>query len=271
MQIIMSLEYNILLILISSSKLNLKYIQSVIGVDIKKILLILLIIGLTGFSVYNEEYGSKEIHISDFTVFEPLDSPKILYNADYGSVIMGGPYGNRDSDVKVAYIVGVHPLEHNSHKALLEAIICRENTLKHCYYIYLVKVTRNASDYNEGRINGQLLANEYAVPDIMDKNITLVIDVHSNRGFYKEKRFVSVPVNDGSSESIAFQIINKISWLVFYIPPTEKGPTSGPYITVPLIKSGTPAMVYETYMYEPYETTLEHANDLICAVDELRF
>jgi hypothetical protein len=238
-------------------------------VDTKQIPLILLIIGLAVFSVYNWEYSSKEIQISDFTTFEPFLSPQTLFSTDYGSVIRVGPYGNRDSDIKVAYIVGVHPLEYNSHKALLEVIISRENALKHCYYIYMIKVTRNASDYNNGRINGQLLANEYAVPDMIDKNIDLVIDVHSNRGFYKEKRFISVPVNDYPSESVAFLIINKISWLVFFIPPDEKGPTSGPYVTIPLIKSGIPAMVYETYMYESYETTLEHTNDLISAVDEL--
>ncbi len=237
--------------------------------DTNKILLIILIIGLAGLSVYNGEYGSKDIQSSDFLEFEPQSYPTILCSTDYGYVLRGGPYGNRNSDVKVAYIVGVHPMEFNSHLAIFEVMLNRENSLKYCYYIYIVKVTRNAQDYNDGRINGQLLTYEYAVPDIMAKKFSLVVDVHSNRGYYKEKQFLAVPVNDKISESIAFQIINKISWLGFYIPPAEKGPTSGPYVTIPLIKSGIPALVYETYMYEPYETTLEHANDLIDAVDKL--
>ena len=237
--------------------------------DRNLIFVILLIIGLIGFSVYNGENSSKELQISDFFKFEPSSYTQTLGNTDYGHVIRGGPYGNKDSDVKIAYIVGVHPLEYKSHMAILEALLTHENSFKYSYYIYVVKVTRNASDYNDGRINGQLLAYKYAVPDIVAKKFNLVIDVHSNRGNYKEKRFFDVPLNDKISKNIAFQIINKISWAVFYIPPLEKGPTSGPYVIYPLINSGIHTMVYETYMYEPYKTTLIHANDLIEAVNQL--
>jgi hypothetical protein len=97
----------------------------------------------------------------------------------------------------------------------------------------------------------------------------LVIDVHSNRGLYKENRFLDVPVKDKISEDIAYQIINKISWITFYIPPIENEPTSGQYVIIPLIKSGIPTIVYETYMYESYETTMKHADDLIDAIDHL--
>ncbi len=235
----------------------------------KQAFLIVLMIVLIVFSVYTVEYNSNKSQISDFQLFEPLTNVKVMGGTDYGYVLRGGPYGNRDSAVKVAYVLGVHPLEFNSHKAILEVIFNRENSLKYCYYIYMVKVTRNASDYNYGRINGQLLASQYAVPDMMAKKFNLIVDVHSNRGFYLEKRFIAVPVKDKTSESIVYLLLNKISWLVFYVPPAEKGPTSGPYVTVPLIKSGVPAIVYETYMYEPYETTLYHANEFISAIDGL--
>lgn len=233
---------------------------------INKILIILLFV-IIGFSVYLAEYAPKvnPIHESSY---EPIKSPKILGSTDYGYVVRVGPYGNKSSQVKVAYIIGVHPLEYISHWAILLEMFSHENSLKYCYYIYMIKVTRNASDYDDGRINGQLLAYNFVLPDIMNKNMHLVVDIHSNRGVYKEKRFISIPVNDKISESIAFQIINKVSWLVFYVPPTEKGPTSGPYVTIPLIKSGIPSFVYETYMYEPYETTKKHADDFINAVDQ---
>lgn len=232
---------------------------------INKILILLLFL-IIGFSVYLAEYALQDSQLQE-SLYQPIESPQLLGSTDYGYVVRGGPYGNKSSQVKVAYIIGVHPMEYNSHKAILLAMFSHENSLKYSYYIYMIKVTKNASDYNEGRINGQLLAYNYILPDIMKKNMHLVVDVHSNRGVYKEKRFISIPVNDKISESIAFQIINKVSWLVFYIPPAEKGPTSGPYVTIPLIKSGIPSFVYETYMYEPFEITIKHAEDFINALD----
>jgi hypothetical protein len=235
----------------------------------KQTILIILIILLIVFSVYNEYNNSTESQISNFQLVESFTNVQVMGSTDYGYVLRGGPYGNSDSPVKIAYIVGVHPMELNSHKAILEAILNRENSFKSCYYIYMVKVTSNATDYNNGRINGQLLASKFAVPDIISKNFSLAVDIHSNRGLYREKRFIAVPVNDQAPESIADKIINKISWLVFYAPPAEKDPTSGPYVTIPLIKSGVPAIVYETYMYETYETTLSHANEFVNAVDAM--
>ena len=230
--------------------------------------MILLIIVLAGFSVSIGEHNLN-VKISDIFKSEPSSYTQTLGNTDYGYVIRGGPYGNKDSDVKIAYIIGVHPLEIKSHEAILDVLLSNQNSLKYSYYIYIIKVTRNASDYNNGRINGQLLAYKYAVPDIAAKKFNLVLDVHSNVGDYKEKRFLDVPVNDKTSKDLAFQILNKISWANFYIPPAEEGPTSGPYVILPLIHSGIPTIVYETYRYEPYKITLEHANQLIEAVDHL--
>jgi hypothetical protein len=237
--------------------------------DGERIFLIILIIGLAGFSVYIGEHNSNAVQISDVFELEPSSYPQILGNTDYGYVIRGGPYGNKDSEVKIAYIIGVHPLEFKSHEAILDVLLNNQHSLKYSYYIYMIKVTRDASDYNNGRINGQLLAYEYAFPDIEAKKFNLVVDVHSNIGDYKEKRFLDVPVNDNISKDLAYKILNKISWASFYIPPAEKGPSSGPYVILPLIHYGIPTIVYETYRYEPYKLTLEHANQLIEAVDRL--
>lgn len=73
------------------------------------------------------------------------------------------------SSVKIAYIVGVHPIEWASHQAIMEAIEAYDNSLAHCYYIYKVSVTKDASNYEKGRMNGQLLANMFAVPEIKVK------------------------------------------------------------------------------------------------------
>jgi hypothetical protein len=236
--------------------------------QMKNLFLLLLILGIMGTSLFiNQNVGG--VDISQITNFKPLESPVILGKTDYGYVERGGPYGNTSSPVKVAYITGVHPLEFDAHDAILEAVINNDNSLKYCYYIYKVHVTQDAADYNKGRINGQKLAYNYVVPDIKSHKFDLAVDVHSNRGVYKDKIFVDVPANDKISRKYAFEIAEKISWLTFYVPPPEKGPTSGAYVTLPLINSGIPTFVYETYMYEPYNITLEHAVEFVQNLDKI--
>ncbi|MGC9517320.1 MAG: hypothetical protein ACP5C3_06460 [Methanomicrobiales archaeon] len=187
----------------------------------------------------------------------------------YGAVLKDGPYGNTSSDVKIAYIIGVHPLESKAHHAVLETIKNEDKSLKYNYYIYRVIVTKDKVDYNKGRMNGQILASLYSVPDIKRSDYDLAVDVHSNRGFYKEKLFIFSPVKSTKSERIARKIKDKISWLTYYVPPLLPEPTSGPYVTVPLINSGTNAVVYEVYEYDSYSTILNYAKDFIINVDQL--
>ncbi len=78
---------------------------------------------------------------------------EVLGSTSYGQVVREGPYGNTSSNVKIAYIVGVHPLESQAHQAMVESITSHNNTLKYRYYIYKVNVTENADNYNIGRMN----------------------------------------------------------------------------------------------------------------------
>jgi len=186
----------------------------------------------------------------------------------YGNVVVSGPYGNLMSSVKIAYIVGVHPIEWASHQAIMEAIEAYDNSLAHCYYIYKVSVTKDASNYEKGRMNGQLLANMFAVPEIKVKKYNMAIDIHSNVGNWAQTRFVFSPISGGSSEFLAWVIKNRIGWLSYFSPPSQ---TSPQYVTIPLIQGGIPAILYETYTYEPYDVTRSHANDFVSVVDGLVF
>nr|WP_279383448.1 hypothetical protein [Methanobacterium formicicum] len=40
-------------------------------------------------------------------------------------------------------------------------------------------------------------------------------------------------------------------------------------MTIPIINSGTPAMVYETYTYASFNETLDHATEFLRTVDGL--
>jgi len=231
-----------------------------------------VLVALLGSMVINQQYAqntNQNVQIKTPSVLEP----EILGNTSKGTVTKSGPYGNLNSNRKIAIIVGVHPIEANSHRAMVASILILSESLNSSYYIYKINVAKDASSYNKGRMNGQLLANKYAVPDIKKNHFQLVIDVHSNRGKYagyKKNRFLSVPVKSKKSKLIASKIITKAPWLVYYIPPSGKGPKSPRYVTIPLIKSGTPAIVYETYTYDTYKIMVKHASKFIRAVDTIK-
>ncbi|MGI6483449.1 MAG: pseudomurein-binding repeat-containing protein [Methanobacterium sp.] len=195
-------------------------------------------------------------------------SVTFLGSTSYGKVVKIGPFGNRDSATKIAYIIGVHPLESSPHKALLQSIKELDTSLKYCYYVYQVTVTKDAGNYAKGRMNGQLLAKYLVVPDILRKKYTLTVDVHNNVGNWAKTRFIFSPVSGTKAETIARTIKSKISWLSYFYPPN---PTSLQYVTIPLIKGGVPAVVFEVYYYSPYATVYKEVKQLVGVVDSLSY
>ncbi|WP_281774333.1 hypothetical protein, partial [Methanobacterium formicicum] len=210
----------------------------------------------------------KNQHLPESIYVKTWKTARTIGTTSYGNVVVLGAYGNLVSSVKIAYIVGVHPIEWASHQALIEAIEAYDNSLAYCYYIYKVSVTKDASNYEKGRMNGQLLANMFAVPEIKAKKYNMAIDIHSNVGNWAQNRFVFSPISGGSSESLAWTIKNRIGWLSYFFPPSQ---TSPQYVTIPLIQGGIPAIIYETYTYESYDVTRSHANDFVSVVDGLVF
>ncbi|CEL24640.1 hypothetical protein [Methanobacterium formicicum] len=210
----------------------------------------------------------KNQHLPESIYVKTWKTARTIGTTNYGNVVVLGAYGNLVSSVKIAYIVGVHPIESASHQALIEAIEAYDNSLAYCYYIYKVSVTKDASNYEKGRMNGQLLANMFAVPEIKAKKYNMAIDIHSNVGNWAQNRFVFSPISGGSSESLAWTIKNRIEWLSYFFPPSQ---TSPQYVTIPLIQGGIPAIIYETYTYESYDVTRSHANDFVSVVDGLAF
>ncbi|MBO6274397.1 MAG: adhesin, partial [Methanobrevibacter sp.] len=91
---------------------------------------------------------------------------KLLGKNDLGSVYIHGPFGNLDSNIKIAYLIGMHPLESKSHRALFEELTSCEN-LNYCYYLYNIEVDNPESE-SEGRLEGQLLAQEFVKDEIIN-------------------------------------------------------------------------------------------------------
>ncbi|KZX14747.1 hypothetical protein [Methanobrevibacter filiformis] len=214
-------------------------------------------------------YSSNPNYLEKKTVLN-----KTRLGSNYkGNVELVESFGNQSSDKKIAFIIGVHPREYPAHTALYETIKSKADALNYSYSVYIINVTDNPMDYEQGRLNGQLLASEFAVPDISSKNYSLVVDIHAtigtdNGNLYEETNFIFVPVDDYGSLNISEKIIKNIPELVYYFPYPQSSPS---YVTVPIIQNGTSAIVYETYKHDPRKTILSHMDKLISTIDEINF
>ena len=245
----------------------------------KKLLILILII-LVGFAIIyitNPNLIPEPIKtptdnvITDFNIFlanQGSDESIIkLGSNSLGYVTLEGPYGNESSQVTVAYIIGQHPRESQAHDALESYIKEHSNTLNYKYYIYKVHVTENQNDFSQGRMNGQLLAQEFIIPDVNNRNFHLVIDIHSSNAFSYPEPYLFTPGSGGTSLSYAQKIVSQNNeWLAYYEPPEY---TSPKYSTQPIKDNGTPAIVFEAYG-EPGLSVEQQIAKLVETVDKLK-
>lgn len=181
---------------------------------------------------------------------------------------IGNPNGER-----IAYVVGVHPLEHLTHETMIK-ILPNMTGLNKCYDLYIINVTEDVGYYgdgldnyeNPGRQNGQNLAYKYVYPEIVNGKYKMAIDVHSNIGAYDYKTFVFSPLKEGDGAEYAQMVAEKCGDIAFYSPDST---TSGPYLTIPLNENGVPAFYFEEYSFAPQDVKDAHIIELINAVDSL--
>lgn len=191
---------------------------------------------------------------------------EVIGSDELGTVERMGPYGNPYSPIRIAIITGVHPLEGDAHSAMIQAVEENSDRLRYMYVIYHVNVTRDPPDYERGRMAGQVLAGRYVVPDVSAGDYALAVDVHSNRGNYAVRRFVFTPLPEERSRGIAMELSSRISWLSYHFPESQTSPA---YVTEPLIRNGTPAILYENYMYQDPSRTLEDAREFLMTLDSI--
>ena len=191
-----------------------------------------------------------------------------------GSVEVIKNIGNPNSSKRIAYVVGLHPLEYQTHRTLVNLLPNMTN-LRYCYDVYIVNVTKDvgyygdgSSDDSPGRQNGQNLAYKYVYPQIVNGDYDLAVDVHSNVGAYPYKTFVFSPVKEGLAGEYAGEVANKCENISYYSPDST---TSGPYLTIPLNEKGIPAFYFEEYSFAPQDVKDEHMMELIGAIDGLNF
>ena len=152
----------------------------------------------------------------------------------------------------------------------MDLLLANSSKLSYCYDIYKIDV--NSDKYSDGRMKGQLLGQEYVVPEIIKTNYNLVVDVHSNQGTvggnYLHTNFAFAPYQDNISKKYSDKVINDNPALVQYFPESQTSPA---YITIPIAKSGIPTILYETYKFEAKSITDNYVNKLITSVETIDF
>lgn len=234
------------------------------------LLIIIIIIAVFAFVSINQmahQEGNTTNNSSGIT-------REIIGNDSSGSVEVIRNIGNPNAK-KIAYVIGVHPLENDTHKILLK-LLPTVNNLNYSYDIYIINVSENFSSYGQlhpddqpGRQTGQELALKYVYPKIVNGSYVFVIDVHAHGGAYGEyNTFVFCPVEGSSGEAYAKHISQSSNNLSFYNPNHT---TSGPYLTVPLNQKGIPAIYLEENSYIQENIKELHVLELIHIVDNMKF
>lgn len=181
--------------------------------------------------------------------------------------------GNSSASDTAIMILGVHSLESGIHNATNETIMnfTKENNLNKKFIVYFIKLNfvdsgMNTSDYDTNRHMGELLANEFVLPDIEKYDPYIIVDVHEMESYWDLQRYVGVIDN---KSSVTMDYANKIGGnLSFPVYPVRTG-TSPQWVTIPLHKKGYNVMLFETAQSDSqYNKTLT-AIDLVRTIDGL--
>ena len=187
------------------------------------------------------------LNVTSWTNISTINKTNIIGKTSFGYVEKE-IYGNQSSNQTIILIVGLHPEENGIHTAIINALGNQTLNLTKRYVLYNIHVTQDANDYSKGRMNGQLLAQQFVVPDAPKENPILALDIHENHykdSGYAYSRFLYPISNTTITTTYANEIISKMPFLVIYTPPNH---TSPEYVTIPIANYGIPTIIYETYI-----------------------
>lgn len=225
------------------------------------IILILIVIGVGITLILNESQQETET-LDEYTTIIGNNSNGTVYKITYG---------NLSSNNTAIMILGVHSLENGTHIATNESIMnfTKDNTLKNRFVAYYIKLNfndsgMNTSDYDTNRHMGELLANEYVVPDIENYDPYVVVDVHEMENYWENQKYVGI-INNESNVSVQYanEIAGNLSFPVFPIT----GGTSPEWVTIPISNNRHEVILFETAQDDSMENKTQIASNLVRTVD----
>lgn len=227
-------------------------------------ILILLIVfaGVATFTLNGEQQS-----------VENLDKHATMIGNNSNGTVYRVTCGNEFSGNTAILILGVHSLEGGIHNATYETIMnfTKENGLNNKYIVYFIKLNykdsgMNISDYNTNRHMGELLANEFVVPDIENYNPYIIVDVHEMEDYWDLQKYVGVVDNKSTT---TMDYANRIGEDLNYPAYTIKTGTSPEWVSIPLAQKNHNVIVFETAQNDTYYNKTLTARDLLRSIDAL--
>ena len=234
---------------------------------INKILLAILVL-LIIFAViatFTHEESQQEIEI--------LDNYTSIIGKNSNGTVYKIVCGNNSSTDTAIMILGVHSLESGIHNATNETIMnfTKENDLNRKFIVYFIKLNfndsgMNTSDYDTNRHMGELLANEFVVPDIEKYDPYVVVDVHEMESYWETQYYVGVVDN---KSDITMEYANRTgNYLNYPVYPVRAG-TSPEWVTIPIAKNNHTVLLFETAQIDDQNVKAQTARDLVRVIDTL--
>ena len=237
---------------------------------VTKILIVLLIILIVFAGILTIEHYNMEEEDSNAL---PLDNYTEILGKNSNGTVYKITCGNNSSSDTAILILGVHSLESGIHNATYESIMnfTKHNDLNKKYIVYFIKLNfknsgMNTSDYDTNRHMGEMLANEYVVPDIEKYDPYLIVDVHEMEVYWENQRYVGVLDNDSSVEK---EYASRISENLNYPVMVINGGTSPEWVTIPIEKKNHNTILFETAQADNQQNKTETAIKLIRTIDAL--
>ena len=181
--------------------------------------------------------------------------------------------GNSSSSDTAIMILGVHSLESGIHNATNETIMnfTKENNLNKKFIVYFIKLNfkdsgMNTSDYDTNRHMGELLANEFVLPDIEKYDPYIIVDAHEMEEYWDTQRYVGVIDN---KSNVTMEYAGKIGENLSYPVLKVNSGTSPEWVTIPLSEKNYNVILFETAQIDSQDNKTQTARDMVRTIDEL--
>ena len=153
----------------------------------------------------------------------------------------------------IAIVTGIHPREGLS-KNVTSDLISKYSLSSNTKIVhYDIEVTNNPDNYRAGRNNGEELAADYILPDILKSNDDLVIICHDHKPGYGQGFYIATPQMDENSVKIAEFLNQSVPGLNYYkADNSRESTTSAIRVSKPLASAGYKTLVYEIPEWTTY-------------------
>ena len=181
----------------------------------------------------------------DFTSHTTSDKAINHWENDLGTVDKY-VFGNANAETELVLIAGIHPREKLSIGPEIKAAkeFAKDHDVK--FTVYHVNVTKNPTEYQASRDNGESLVHDYVNPDVNTTHAKAVIISHSHIEGYGDGYYLATPAMDNASVELSRKIADTSDFKYF---PTDKSQplkaTSAILVSKPIADAGYPTFVYE--------------------------